>query len=284
MAKESSGMYVGEGDILNGETKIVGVLLLRNEDLFIERVIKNIIEFCDEIIVADNRSTDGTAGIVLSLQKKFSKIQYYSIDHPSKSHELITGYADKPVWIFAVDGDELYDPCGLSVLRKKIMRSEFDNSWLLSGNVLNCSKLDLLTGQAAGYLAPPCRSMTKLYNFNQISAWSGECPERLHGGEITFKDGVYPPQRLNLCDEISWEDSFFRCLHLCFLRRSSKEKERGEGLVIRKNISDKNSESKIRKILTAGTALFSPQQRSAWKNEKYMRGELVQKDVSSFVF
>lgn len=274
-----------ESKVVIGETtKIIGILLIKDEDIFIEKIITNVVEFCDEIIVADNKSTDSTASIIESLQIKYSKIQYYSIDHPSESHVLISTYANKPVWIFAVDGDELYDPTGLSILRKKIMRGEFDDSWVVFGNVLNCIELDLLDGQAKGYLSPPCRSMTKLYNFSIIEDWSGDCPERLHGGQITFKTGAHALQRLDLHEDIPWDDSFFRCLHLCFLRRSSKEKDSGQRIVIRKNISDKNSEGIMRKVLALGLSLFGLQQRSAWKNEKYMRGNLVQKDVSSFIF
>lgn len=276
-------MHGGEEEGVKKDTQIVGILLLKNEDLFIERVIMNIIEFCDEIIVADNRSTDNTADLVWSLQKRFSKIRYFPIEHPSQSHELITGYAGKPVWIFAVDGDELYDPEGLSVLREKIMAGEFNDSWLLLGNVLNCIELDVLRGRAKGYLSPPCRSMTKLYNFSLIIDWSGDCPERLHGGEVTFNEGAHALARRNIHKEISWDDSFFRCIHLCFLRRSSKEKKNGKEFVIRKNITDKNSEGIIRKIFSIGASLLGPKQRSIWKKEKYMRGELVQKDVSSFI-
>lgn len=263
--------------------KIIGIVLLKDEDIFIERIITNIVEFCDEIIVADNESTDNTVNIILSLQKQFPKIHYFPIDHPSKSHDLITGYVDNPVWIFAVDGDELYDSEGLAMMRKKIMAGEFNDSWMIFGNVLNCIELDISKEQAKGYLSPPCRSMTKLYNFGLIKEWSGDCPERLHGGKITFNDGSHALQRLDLHEEISWDDSFFRCLHLCFLRRSSKEKENGKGFVIRENISDKNSEGIVRKIFKIGTSLLGPKRRSSWKKEKYMRGELIQKDISSFL-
>ena len=263
--------------------RIIGILLIKDEDVFVERIISNIVRFCDEIIIADNQSIDNTVSVVESLQKKFPKIQYYSVEHPSKSHDLISCYANNPVWVFAVDGDELYDPKGLSVLRRKILGGEFNNSWVLFGNVLNCIKFDLPGGEATGYLSPPCRSMTKLYNFSRIKAWSGDCPERLHGGRITFNEGAHALQRLDLNERISWDDSFFRCLHLCFLRRSSKEKSDSKGLVIRKNISDKNSEGIIGKIFSVGAVLLGSQQKSAWKNEKYMRGELVTKDISSFI-
>lgn len=262
--------------------KIVGILLVRNEDQFIERIIRNIIDFCDEVLVADNKSTDRTAEIVLSLRERFPKIHYSSIDHPAKSQKLISGYAGTATWIFAVDGDELYDPLGLAILRQRIRKGEFDATWMMLGNVMNCLELDQDAGQAKGYLSPPCRSMTKLYNFNLISDWSGDCPERLHGGKIRFKDRASAEKRLELHTIFSWEDSIFRCLHLCFLQRSSKDRPGGDAPVLRKNISDRNSEGIFKRILMAGMSLLGLRNESFWKNEKYMRGDLVQKDVSSF--
>lgn len=262
--------------------KIVGILLVRNEDKFIERIVRNIIDFCDEILVTDHKSTDRTAEIVLSLTTYFPKIRYFSIDHPEKSQKLISGYAGTATWIFAVDGDELYDSSGLAILREKIRKGEFDDTWMMLGNVMNCLELDQDAAQAKGYLAPPCRSMTKLYNFSLISDWSGDCPERLHGGKIHFKDRASADKRLELHTIFSWEDSFFRCLHLCFLQRSSKDRPVGNAPVLRKNISDRNNEGIFKRILTAGASVVGLPNTSFWKNEKYMRGELVEKDVSSF--
>ena len=67
---------------------------------------------------------------------------------------------------------------------------------MILGNVLNCITFNPAIGQAGGYLAPPCRSMTKLYNFNAIESWAGPCPERLHGGDgirVGYEGGFDPP-------------------------------------------------------------------------------------------
>ena len=168
---------------------IIGIVLVRNEDLFINRVLTNIAGFCDSIIVADNLSEDLTCSRVQEVQQKYPIIQYQSIDSPALSHDLISSYAGSNTWIFAVDGDELYDPTGLQTLRNRILAGEYDSQWMIIGNVLNCIDFNIEKGYAQGYLAPPCRSMTKLYNFNAIEAWKGPCPERLHGGEIQFRTG-----------------------------------------------------------------------------------------------
>lgn len=266
------------------EKKIIGIVLVRNEDLYIEQVLFNICEFCDEIIVADNISKDKTAEIAGSFHHKDCIVHYHLIKNPSESHELISCYAGKPVWIFAVDGDEIYDPEGLRKLRTKLLGGQFDRSWMIFGNVLNCVGLDLDENLARGYLSPPCRSMTKLYNFNAISAWNGPCPERLHGGTIQFRDDFNKSMRLELHKQNTWENSEFRCLHLCFIKRSSLEKASNrEHLRVRKNISDKRSEGVLQKLVNRCISLIGVDHQSDWKKEKYMRGALVEKKVEPFL-
>lgn len=264
--------------------QIVGIVLVKNEEKYIKQIISNIVQFCDKIIVADNLSTDSTAEIILDAANKESgKIEYHSIAHPRESHNLIISYAGSKTWIFAVDGDEIYDPNGLSYLRRKIIEGIFDTWWIVLGNVLNCIELDLDKRYARGYLAPPCRSMTKLYNFNVIDSWDGPCPERLHGGSVTFKKGFSKTLRKEIYKEVVWEDAFFRCLHLCFLQRSGQDKMNGNGLFIRKNISDINSEGLYRQTWNKVFHIIGHKTKvSAWKQDKYMRGTLVRKEISSF--
>ncbi|MEI9897647.1 MAG: hypothetical protein WDN28_28255 [Chthoniobacter sp.] len=37
--------------------QIVGITLVRNEDVFVERAVRNAIDFCDRLIIADHYST-----------------------------------------------------------------------------------------------------------------------------------------------------------------------------------------------------------------------------------
>ena len=261
---------------------IVGIVLVKNEDLYIEQVLLNIRLFCDEILIADHCSSDATPDIVSRLGERFDNITYHQIRKPGESHELVSGYADSKTWISAVDGDELYDPAGLSTLREKILNGEFDNWWMLLGNVLHCVEYRRKGGYAQGYLTPPCRSMTKLYNFSKINHWKGPCPERLHGGDISFKDDYSMENRLLLYETMDWETSFFRCLHFCFMARSSKDSDRNGQAFIRKNISDINSESIYRKFLNIFPFQSSRDKESYYKREMYMRGPLVKKATEAF--
>ena len=124
-----------------------------------------------------------------------------------------------------MDGDEIYEPDRLARLRKKLLSGEFDKHWMLFGNVLHVTKLDEGRRTASGHFAPPCRSMTKLYNFNAIEAWDGYTAERLHGGNDSVSRWLFARDRRMLHEEVSWQEADFRCLHLCFLKRSSRDRE-----------------------------------------------------------
>jgi glycosyltransferase involved in cell wall biosynthesis len=179
--------------------RIVGIFLGRNEERFAERVIRNAGDFCDEMLLVDHGSEDRTGEILRGLAKgSGGRWKYFSVTHPRESHDLIAGYAGSETWIFAVDGDEVYDPAGLRRMRGRLLAGEFAGDWCIFGNVLNVRELDREVGVARGHLAPPCRSMTKLYNFAAIEAWDGPCLERLHGGTVRYRAGFGERSRREL--------------------------------------------------------------------------------------
>lgn len=254
--------------------KIVGIMLVRNEDRFVEWSLRNAIDFCDEFLVCDHMSTDESPAVLEKLQKEFgSKLEVKRCRKSGDSHAMIERYAGTNTWIFGVDGDEIYDPAGLARMRHRLETGEFGRWWVIFGNVLNVKTLDVEAERAEGHLAPPCRSMTKLYNFAAIESWTGRIVERLHGGTIRFCEGFDESLRLNLHESASWDDADFRCLHLCFLRRSSRDAESGTP---RKNIMDRHAWSlgKLLAKLRGGTD---------WKAEKYARGPLVSKPIDCFL-
>jgi len=258
--------------------EIVGIFLLRNEDIFVERSVLNVLGFCDRIIIADNYSSDNTWSILQSLSEKHSKIELFQIRHTGQSHDLIAGLAGKNVWIFGVDGDEIYDPEGLKRFRHTLLSGAYDEWWSIFGNVLNVIELDSSYDKASGYLAPPCRSVTKLYNFSALQSWDGPCPERLHGGRPVFRSGFHAGLRLDLHSETPWDQSDFRCLHTCFLRRSSKEL----GASGRVNPAELIAQGWVARLVTRLRNTVRRNSVSDWKRQKYMRGEQVTLEVAMF--
>lgn len=258
------------------EVKIVGIMLVRDEDRFVERALRNVTEFCDDVIVCDHGSRDGTPAILARLVVEFgSKLRVHRVKSPAESHALIQPFAGEAAWIFGVDGDEIYDPAGLARLRSRLEAGEFDRWWVVFGNVLNVTALSEET--AAGYLAPPCRSMTKLFNFAAIDVWDGPCMERLHGGTIRFRPGFHAGLRCSLQDSTSWEEGDFRCLHLCFLSRSSLD---APGAAPRRNIMDRHAWT-VGKVVDRLRAWVTGRPAD-WKQEKYARGPVVTKSVGTF--
>ena len=261
-------------------TRIIGITLVRNEDLFVERAVRNAIDFCDRLIIADHYSTDGTFEIVSKLAAEFpGKVELRRVTEARESHFLINGFAGSRTWVFAVDGDEVYDPVGLQRLRAELLAGQYDEWWLVFGNVLNCTAVDAMARTAAGYLAPPCRSMTKLFNFNLIESWDGAVTHVFANGTIKFKPGYDETRRLNLHEQMPWEQSHYRCLHTCFVPRSTLDAAHATA---RPNVSESVRSGVLNRLRKIGNRLFGRAETSGWKFEKYARGPLVTVDASNF--
>ncbi|MFA7342786.1 MAG: glycosyltransferase family 2 protein [Terrimicrobiaceae bacterium] len=260
--------------------KIVGIVLVRNEDLFVGQAVKNIAGFCDSLILCDHGSTDGTAEILGGLARSLPHAAVHRLAHPSGSHDLLKAFAGTRTWVFGVDGDEIYDPGRLQNFRPRLLAGEFDRVWRMKGNVLHCTALARDRSSATGHPAPPSRSITKLYNFGAIVSWDGDTVERLHGGTIRFQPGFDDSMKKNFQEETGWEESPLRCLHTCFLPRSTHDASRG-GVAVRRNIME------IYRGGIAGTVrrfacrlLRRPD--SQWKKDFYRRGPQETVDARAF--
>jgi Glycosyl transferase family 2 len=264
--------------------RIVGVVLVRNEDVFVERAVRNVAAFCDRIHAVDHVSTDRTWEVLRALARELDHLDVRREHRAGASHRLLEPYAGTETWVFAVDGDELYDPQRLPGFREELLGGAYDGAFKVASNVLNCVELDVERRRASGYLSPPSRSITKLYNFAAIDAWHGDGAERLHGGTIAFRPGYDERSVDNIGERLSWEETPLRCLHACFLRRSSGDPEpdatpAGRPILEETGLQDRS---------WLGTAKRRLRRRqipevSAWKAEKYMRGDLVTVDASPFL-
>jgi hypothetical protein len=249
--------------------QIVGIVLVRNEDLHIERAVRNAEQFCDRLFLCDHGSQDGTSAILQRFASELRHASFHRLAHPRESHELLKPLCGTDTWVFGVDGDEIYDPAGLAVLKKRLRSGEFAEVWRMKGNVVHVTSL--ANGAARGFAAPPSRSITKLYNFSAIRAWDGDTVERLHGGRIEFAPGWNDSMKFNLQETTPWEESPLRCLHLCFLPRSSAD----AGSAARANIME-----------TYGAGWRGWWRRftgsGRWKREHYRMGPEVTVDASPF--
>jgi len=75
---------------MNKQRKIIGISLVKNEDIYIGQSLANVLDFCDEIIVYDNNSKDGTVEIVNKYVKKYPcKVKLKHILNLKESQTLL---------------------------------------------------------------------------------------------------------------------------------------------------------------------------------------------------
>jgi glycosyltransferase involved in cell wall biosynthesis len=257
-------------------TRIVGIVLVRNEDRFVQRAVENALAFCDEMLLVDNGSTDGTLQILQAIAANSQKTSLHKISHPRESHDLLKKFVGTPTWVFGVDGDEIYDPAGLEKFRAMVISGQFNSHWMVLGNVLHCDSIE--SERAHGFLAPPSRSITKFYNFAAIDSWEGDTPERLHAGSPVFRQGFSENAKRRLETEFSWDNSPLRCLHTCFMTRSSSD----AGVDSRENIMETYRGGLTNWIRRTARRFAGRPEKSLWKHERYARGERVGVDARPF--
>ena len=112
-------------------TQIVGIAMVRNDDIFLERSITNVVNFCDKIIILEGFSSDQTWSIVQKLANQYDHITAHQIHSYLDSHAFISDYADSDTWIFGIDGDEVYDPIGLIDFKKDLLNKLMNLSYIL---------------------------------------------------------------------------------------------------------------------------------------------------------
>lgn len=270
--------------------RIVGSVLVRNEDVFVEPAVRNAAAFCDRIHAVDHVSSDATWEILQALAREYEHVDARRARHARVSHELLEPYVGTDTWVLRIDGDELYDPAGLALMRGRLDDGEFRGVFRVLGNVLHALELDEDDLTASGYLSPPSRPISALYNLAAVESWTG-CPERLHAGDPVFRAGYDWGSVEPLYERRSWEDSPLRCLHACFLRRSSGDSDGawrhnlGELGAYRRGALG-TAERVVRTVVRrpAGDPRQVAMRRagSGWKQEKYRRGDVVTVDASPF--
>lgn len=269
------------------EPRIIGIMLVRNEENFLPWALNNIIDFCDEIILVDNMSSDSTCRIIDDFARFHRKIHSHRIHNAMKSHALIAKYANTNTWIFGVDGDEVYDPIGLINIRNNIKTNKYKNYWRINGCTLHCIYIDVEGKTADGYVSPPSKGCTKLFNFDALLSWDELEQERLHGQNARFKEGRSHDDVLDLMNNVSWDEADFRCLHLCFFPRSKIEKPSNIGRLNPAQINEINklNRFKSRVLSLLGIKNFGARRERIlnYKNRKYMKGKIQYKnDIRAF--
>jgi len=267
--------------------RVIGSMLVRNEDRFVERAIRNVAGVCERIYVLDHMSTDRTWEILQGVARDLDHVELRRSPRTSDSHKPLERYTGTPTWALGVDGDELFDPAALERLLDALRAGEHADVFRLKGHVLNCEDLDRDRGTASGYMSPPSRPVTKLFNLGAVESWSGSY-QRLHSGEPVFRPS-YDWDSLRYLSEVTeWDDDPLRCLHVCFLPRSSKDEDGAP----RKNVNETGEydRSLLGALKRRLKGPYVPPDVAAlhkagkvWKRDWYARGERVTVDATPFL-
>ena len=128
---------------------IVGVMLVHNEDEFVEQALRNVAAVLRSLprrrqhVHRRHVGRHRTRG-----RASFDHVEPVRIRQTGDSHALVEGYAGTDTWVFGVDGDELYDPAGLAAFREQLLDGAHREWFSLKSNVLNVAELD--DGRAHG--------------------------------------------------------------------------------------------------------------------------------------
>lgn len=259
-------------------TRIVGIVLVRNEENFVAWAIENAIGFVDEMLVIDNLSRDATPARLAALAARHPKIRLIRDGHPDRTNRHLQSYVGEDVWVFGLDGDEIYDREGLARMRGRVLSGEFARRWAVFGQSLHATVIHFDRGHAVGYSTPPAAPATKLYNFSIIESWHANT-QRLHGRPV-LKPGYDLADNWLDARNASWAQSDFRNLHMCFFPRSSLETTE-----LRANITDRSFRNVVRRpVFRALQAMgvkgrladYLAQRAGLKKSLRYMKGDVVE--------
>ena len=103
--------------------KIVGTYRVRNEERFIEKSLKSIIDICSEIVILDDNSTDKTIEICSSFDKvvDIQKQSDLPLDEVRDRNLLLQmALKRKSDFILSIDGDEIFASNSADILFEEL--------------------------------------------------------------------------------------------------------------------------------------------------------------------
>lgn len=266
--------------------QIVGICLLRNEEYFAAGSVMNAIEFCDRILVLDHRSEDRTRTIVDAIAARHSKVEVHEVDDAYDTHRYVEPCVATATWMLSIDGDEIFDPVGLSRLRRRIRGRELDFRWFIETHYLHALGIDAGKSEAFGFNRPDAPFLVKRFNLEAMTRWSPGKQERFHATKrIEFRRGYSHDQVHDAPDADGWATADLRCPHLCFRLRSSIDafqEDDGELFGRDNPLERKKAEARRWRIRRALLRPFVSRHRASHKSRHYAQGDVIVAGVSNF--
>lgn len=103
--------------------KIVGMYRVKNEERFIEKSLKSVMDICSEIVVLDDNSTDKTVEICSNFDKvvDIHKQSDLPLDEVRDRNLLLQmALKREPDIVLSIDGDEIFMPNAAAILFEEL--------------------------------------------------------------------------------------------------------------------------------------------------------------------
>jgi len=143
---------------------ITAIILAKNEALMIANCIETV-RWCDQILVIDNGSTDGTDEIAAELG---AKVVSFTSDSFAQARNKALSFI-KTDWLFYIDADERVTP---NLSKEILVHMETD-----SADVMTLNRENFSYGQKLSYGGWQHDLLTRIFKKTALQAWVGDIHE-----------------------------------------------------------------------------------------------------------
>jgi glycosyltransferase involved in cell wall biosynthesis len=115
-------LSIGSGGVVALVGEMIGMLRVKNEARWIERVIGAILPLCPRVCVLDDHSTDGTKSLCAALPGvTVFDSPFSDLDETRDKNYLLDRIGANPgEWILSIDGDEILAPSAVAPIRAAV--------------------------------------------------------------------------------------------------------------------------------------------------------------------
>ena len=161
------------------EQTISVVMIVKNEEQFLQSCLHSIHHLADEIIIADTGSTDSTKEIAQKFTAKVFDIPWENDFSKARNHALTHAQSD---WILILDADEIIDSTDIPLIKDAIHHPEIAGYQVVTKNYTKNTSLsnftptpgDKLASSFPGYI-PSIK--VRLFQNNAHYCFSGQVHE-----------------------------------------------------------------------------------------------------------